>query len=196
MDQQRFVALTRTVSSLPSRRDILRGLAGVGLGLGALRQPETAEAKKRKKKKKKKPQLPLNAFGCLDVGQPCRGNSANCCSGICQGVKPKKGKKDTSSCVAHNTGICYPDSDSCTLAVPVLCNPSKPSCMCVLTTGNAGFCGDSSGFSDFPSICRDCSKDADCQAEFGPGTACVVLGGVCTGYCAATGRKACLPACA
>jgi hypothetical protein len=193
MDQHHVAVLTRTVSRVPSRRDVLRGLVGVGLGLSALRRQDAAEAKKKRKKKKKKPQLPLNAFGCLDVGQPCRGNSANCCSGICQGGKPKKGKKDTSTCVAHNAGICYPDSDSCSLGVAIKCHPST-FCLCVLTTGNAAFCGDFTGGGD--KLCRVCSKDTDCQAEFGPGAACVVFAGFCTPDCAATGRTVCVPPCA
>src|SRR5215207_2969700 len=92
MDQQHVAAWTRSltriaVTRLPSRRDVLRGLVGLGLGLSALRRPETADAKKKRKKrkkhKKKRTQSPpqplpppaLNAFGCVDVGQACRGNS-------------------------------------------------------------------------------------------------------------------------
>jgi hypothetical protein len=174
---------------------VLRGLLGTGLGLAFLPLQDAADAKKkRKKKKKKKPQSPLNAFGCLDVGQPCRGKSANCCSGICQGGKPKKGKKDKSSCVAHNTGICTANTDSCALAVSVSCNPNNIDCYCTMTTGNAPFCGE---FSPGPEAhCRVCGKDTDCEAEFGPGAACVLLDGNCTHICPATGRTACVPACA
>ena len=48
------------------------------------------------KKKNKKPKN--NAFGCLNVGQACNGKNDKCCSGICDGKKPKKGKKDKSKC--------------------------------------------------------------------------------------------------
>ena len=34
MDQHRFDALTRTITRTPSRRDVLRGLAALGIGLG------------------------------------------------------------------------------------------------------------------------------------------------------------------
>ena len=44
MGQHHFDDLTRTLSSLPTRRDVLRGLPGCGLGLGALRWPGPAEA--------------------------------------------------------------------------------------------------------------------------------------------------------
>jgi hypothetical protein len=194
MDQHHVAVLTRVLSRVPSRRDVLRGLAGAGLVLSALRRQDAAEAKKkRKKKRKKKPAL--NAFGCLDVGRSCRGNSASCCSGLCEGKNPKKGKKDTSTCVAHNAGICGPDSNAC--LEEVLCNPSNPNCRCAPTTGNAGFCADLTPFFIDPSgSCRDCSKDTDCQAEFGPGAACIVFGSPCILACPATDGKACVPPCA
>jgi hypothetical protein len=202
MDQHYFEAWTRTLTSVPSRRDLLRGLAGAGLGLAALRLPDAAEAKKRHKKKKHKkikksqPQPVINQFGCLDVGQPCRGGSANCCSGICQGIAPKKRKSDTSTCVEHNAGICTPQYDSCAAGVSVSCHASNESCYCTMTTGNAPFCGDFTTTSGVEELCRVCSEDTDCQAELGPGAACVLLADACTAICAATGRTACVPPCA
>ena len=192
MSQNRVAALTRSLTSVPSRRDVLRGLAAAGLGPGVPWFRQTAEARKKNKKKEKKPKS--NAFGCLDVGQACRGKDATCCSGICQGKKPKKGKKDESKCVAHNAGICSADSDSCNSGVAVACNAGDPTCFCVLTTGNAGFCGQFTAGTD--GHCRFCSKDTDCQAEFGAGAACVFLGRACTAICAATGGTACAPPCA
>jgi hypothetical protein len=189
MDQHHLSPLTRALISVPSRRDVLRGLAGVGFGLGVYRLPEGTEAKKKGKKKPKK-----NAFNCLAVGQKCAGRDGKCCSGICQGKRPKKGKQDKSKCVAHNAGICIAEADSCTAGVEVPCNPTNPSCFCTLTTGNAGFCA---AFSGGPAgHCRVCRKDTDCEAEFGEGAACLVLGGVCTPLCLATGRTACAPPCA
>ena len=44
MDQQHFPAWTRSVRSVPSRRDVVRALAGAGLGLGALRLPDAGAA--------------------------------------------------------------------------------------------------------------------------------------------------------
>jgi hypothetical protein len=193
MKQHSFPVLARALAFIPSRRDVLRGFTGAALGLTMLRAPDPGEAKNRKRKHKhKKPKLQRNEFGCVDVGGNCLGNSANCCSGICEGKKPKKGKKDTSVCVAHDdAGICFVDSDTCTVGTNVLCNADNDKCFCVLTTGNAGFCGDFSA--DVP--CRDCAKDAECQEEFGPGAACVFLGGICSSLCPATGRTACIRPC-
>jgi hypothetical protein len=191
MEADRFDSLARSLTQTGSRRRALTALGGL-VTLNAL----PASAKKGKNKKKaKKPSR--NAFGCLDVGTSCRGSSANCCSGTCEGKKPKKGKKDTSSCVAHNTGICSAETDTCTVGVGVPCHPSNPNCLCFLTTGNAGFCGSFTGNgSGGINECRVCRTDPECQAEFGAGAACVVLGGVCTPFCLTTGRTACAVPCA
>ncbi len=194
MDVNRVHPRVRSLTSLPSRRDVLKGLVGAGFGLTAPADwpfaASDVEAKKKRKRKRNKnkpqpPPPPVNAFGCLDVGQACRGDSALCCSGICD--------PGTATCLAHNAGICFVDADLCTLQRQVKCNPSNPSCTCLKTTGNAGFCGD---FTKLDKSCRLCSSDTDCQAEFGAGAACVVLGGICTEVCAATGRTACVRPCA
>jgi hypothetical protein len=198
VDQHHFAVLTRSLTNLPTRRDLLRGLASAGIGLQALRLSDAVEAKKRKKRKKnnkkKKSRPVVNQYGCLDVGQPCGGNSALCCSGICEGTAPKKGKQDTSRCVAHNTSICTPTLNICTTGTEGVCNQSNLNCHCTVTTGNAGFCGDYS--LGALNLCRVCSRDTDCQAEFGAGAACVVFEGICATYCPATRGTACMPACA
>ena len=169
MDQTRFTAVTRSLTRRPSRRDVLRALSGAGLGWFALvgatcGGPEAGASKKRHKKKKKQQRPVVNQFGCLDVGQPCTGNSALCCSGICQGVAPTKGKPDTSRCVAHNTGACTAQFDGCQTLV-IGCGTAG---FCFRTTGNASFCGGPGG------ECRACARDADCEPSHGPGAACVV----------------------
>lgn len=197
MDQTSFNAVTQTVTHVPSRRDVLRGLAGAGLGLGLLRRPEALDAKEGKKnKKKKKPKKPQpNAFGCFNVGQPCRGNSVNCCSGICQGNKPKRGKQDKSKCVAHDTGTCNQEAAGvCTGAVPALaaCN-NRTDCGCFRTTAASSYCAEL--FGPGLSQCATCQRDADCVAMGLPaGSACApVSEGFCAGLCA-TGM-ACLVPC-
>src|SRR5688572_5629374 len=120
MDHDRFDGLTRALSAAASRRGIGRALAGGGLGtiLGSAFGALTVDAKKKRhkknKKRKKRSKPNFNQYGCLEIGQPCRGHSTRCCSGICQGAAPKQGKKDTSTCVAHDAGVCFPDTDTCT----------------------------------------------------------------------------------
>ncbi len=195
MDITDFDDIARHLSALPSRRDVLRGLAGAGLGLAALRHLDAVGARNRTNRKKK-PKLKRNAFGCVDVGGECQGKSTNCCSGICQGQKPKKGKKDRSRCVTHDAGICTAGSNICKLEGVAECHPSNSACHCVQTTGKATFCGDTGGTGDGPaSLCRVCSKDTDCEPEFGTGAACVIYEGLCSIYCAETGHTACVPPC-
>jgi hypothetical protein len=167
-----------------------------------LQYSENTEAKKRHRRKKKKkqdekppitPEPVANEHGCLDIGQPCRGDSTLCCSGQCEGVAPAQGQPDISVCVAHNASICSPALNICTTGNESFCHASNRNCHCTVTTGNAGFCGDFT--LGALSLCRVCNRDADCQAEFGAGAACVVFEGICSGYCPSTGGTACLPAC-
>jgi hypothetical protein len=55
--QTSFNALTRTLTCVPSRRDVLGSLAGTGVGLGAILSAAfgalDADAKKKRDKKKK-----------------------------------------------------------------------------------------------------------------------------------------------
>jgi hypothetical protein len=128
----------------------------------------TVGAKKRKKKgRDAKP----NAFGCLDVGKPCRGKDALCCSGICAGKKPGKGKQDKRTCAAHNTGGCLPERSFC-VDSEAFCSPTAA---CLTTTGNAGFCAEDLGF-DREVNCQPCVRDTECeQLGFAAGSACVIL---------------------
>ena len=50
MNQHHFTTLTHSLSNRPSRRNVLRGLATAGLGLGALWLSNTVEAKNKKKR--------------------------------------------------------------------------------------------------------------------------------------------------
>ena len=190
MEADRFDSLTQFLTSAGSRRRALAALGSL-ISLGAL--PASA------RKGRKKPKTPkTNAFGCLDVGRPCRGKDGACCSGLCQGKKPKKGKKDKSTCVAHNEGGCTAERSVCVTGNNTsLCGPEA---VCLATTGNAGFCANAagSGFSQEVN-CRPCAKDTDCEAAgFGPGSACVIVDqGFCTSISCAgvngSSGTACLP---
>ena len=181
MNQNRMRAGSRSLTSVPSRRDVLRGLVAAGLGLSGARLPVAAAANKRKKPKRPMP----NGFGCLSVGVACK-NAGQCCSGICAERKNKR------TCRAHNTGICnqaFPGlcSDPPTLAP---CNSSE-TCYCIRTTANSNFCAQLGA-----PVCADCRKDADCAAlGMPPGSACLpAAAGICGADCPETGTV-CLPPC-
>jgi hypothetical protein len=163
LHSQTFDTLTRSLTGIPIRRDVLRGLAGLGIGLTTIHSPVRADAK-RKNKDRKRNKPKKNEFGCLDVGKKCNGKNQKCCSGICKGKRPKKGKKDKSKCIAHGTGGCQAGQDLC-LGDDIPCGP--PGAFCYRTTGNASFCAEL-GF------CMNCQKDTDCEPTHGPGAACVV----------------------
>lgn len=182
MDGNRFDALARQLTDRSSRRDTLRALVGVGIGLRGGRLSGTAEAKKKGKRKGKhkrtNKKAKPNAFGCLSVGKACK-SAEQCCSGICQG---KKGEKQ---CLNHGAGTCNQEAQGfCEAANPELttCNNSS-FCLCFRTTAGSNFCEDANPGSG--SDCADCKKDADCAAlGFPPGSACVpVSEGRCAGQC-------------
>lgn len=191
--QHHLTALTRSLASIPSRRDVLRGLAGMGFGLTALRAPAPLEAKrkgkrKRKNKKRKKKSKP-NAFGCLSVGAFCK-NATQCCSGICTG---KKGKR---KCRAHDTGECQQGVDGvCQSGTPIVtaCG-NRTDCACVRTTAGSNVCGELFCGRPGCSECAACTRDADCVALGFPSTAACapVTQGLCSGICE-TGMACVLP---
>jgi hypothetical protein len=158
VDQHRIERLRKALLAIPSRRDVLRGFAAMGLGLGIARAPGFADAKKKRKHKKRKVKKPkLNAFGCLNVGAACQ-SEEQCCSGICAG---RQGKR---TCRAHHVGPCTAEFDGCR-SLAVGCGAGG---FCFRTTGQASFCGGQGG------RCKVCARDADCVVDHGPGAACVV----------------------
>ncbi len=166
-----------------------------GLGGASPFSADTAEGKNRKRRKRKKPKP--NDFGCLNVGQACGGQDSRCCSGICAGKKPKKGKNDKRRCVAHNVGGCTLDRSVCFIPTPTvaLCSTTA---LCMTTTGNAPFCAENKDFNQQVN-CHPCGKDTDCEAlGFGAGAACVVLRteGACLDGCEGVNESsgtACFP---
>jgi hypothetical protein len=189
VDATYFDRLTRSLAASSSRRLLLRGLAL--LGLVAVEAPHATLAKKRRKK------LNFNEFGCVNVGGKCRGKDAVCCSGICEGKKPKKGKRDRSRCVGHDTGtgcvagqvepFCLSDE----VINMGLGSEGDPNCttstggtgVCNTTTGNAPYCTNDG-------VCFPCSKDTDCQSPSvcDQAAACIR----CAGGCPETGGTMCV----
>jgi hypothetical protein len=186
MDAPSFDRLTRAIGIVSSRRQF--GTALAVLAAGAATWAERAPAKQGKKRKKK---LKLNQFGCVNVGGKCRGKDGVCCSGICEGKKPKKRKRDKSHCVGHDARTCPPGQTPsvCSqvgLDVPCTTGAGLPG-HCATTTGEAAYCA-------FEVKCFACQKDADCIPFCGPQAACIL----CTPECldgglttACVGPRAC-----
>jgi hypothetical protein len=180
MDTARFDRLTRSVSTLLSRRT-----AASAVGLAVLAMPGLAEANKHRHKKKKKPKF--NDFGCVDVGGFCK-NADQCCSGICQGKKSKK------KCQAHDVSTCQAGQTA------GLCGGEDVPC--VASNGSAGVCGTTTGKAGYCRVdtaeCMDCTKDADCVPFCGSSAACIVCDGICglggfTTACTAAVGGSCTP---
>lgn len=102
MNSARRDVIARSLSVGRSRWAALVVLLGGAAGLSGL--AGDIAGKKATKKTRKKP-LRVNQFGCVNVGGQCRGNGANCCSGICDGEEAQKGAKDKSTCAAHDEGV-------------------------------------------------------------------------------------------
>lgn len=171
--------VSRMASGVPSRREVVRGLAGAGLGLGRARISDPAVAKKRKRKnkhkhKKKERAAKPNEFGCLEVGDACKG-ADQCCSGICEGKK----------CRAHGTGTCEQGVPGYCQTSPLeldklICN-NDFDCFCLHTTAGSNFCA----LLADGSACVTCQRDTDCaELGFPAGSACVpVSERHCAGTC-------------
>ncbi|MCA9878758.1 MAG: hypothetical protein KC442_13285 [Thermomicrobiales bacterium] len=191
MDSDRFDDVARALSPLLTRR----GLAGL-LGLTALGTAELAEAKRKRRKKKRKkkkskngngndntpkPQVKLNAFGCVNVGDFCE-NSGQCCSGICDGA----------ACKAHDVDSCQAGQTDLTCSgvnTNVECNAQGGGDgLCLTTTGNAGYCAGDREIAQ----CVTCNKDADCTGVCGQGAACVLCANCPEGRtCAGAAEESC-----
>jgi hypothetical protein len=105
VDQTRFKIVTRSLTSLPSRRDVMRALAGAGLGLGALRLSDAVAAKNKQKGKKKRKKK---------VQQRC---TPNCTERTCgnDGCGGSCGACGTNQ-VCHGGTCCVPESRGATCA--------------------------------------------------------------------------------
>jgi len=168
MDAHWFDTLSKEILDKPYlRRSVVTALAG---GVLALASGGPGDTSAKDKKSKKKP-LQRNEYGCVAVGKACRGNDSVCCSGICEGKKPKKGERDRSQCEAHDTGGCVKGQQSgfClagSMGLPCTTSAGNTG-TCETTTGNAGYCVHTGG-------CADCKTDSDCHATMGnPLAACI-----------------------
>jgi hypothetical protein len=185
METSRFDAFTRSLAG--SRRALLGGMLAAAAGWAGM---AGSDARKKRKRKKRRKKATPNAFGCLEVNDPCT-SPAQCCSGVCEGKK----------CRSHDTGTCDQTlrKEICLAAsvedILVLrgCD-SDLNCYCYRTTSGSRYC--SAGLlNEGDPRCADCKTDADCVAlGFPPAAACApVSQGLCAGSCP-TGM-ACLTPC-
>jgi hypothetical protein len=172
VEQQRFDVMTRSLTRVPSRRDVLRGLTG-GLGLGALWLPGTAAAKKKRKKKHKKTtQQPTTNCtpNCLDrtCGNDGCGGSCGACGSndICRGGTCCAPESPATTCA----GRCGTWTNNC--GQPVVC-PTCPGGQQCLSNGSCAMvCGPGI---PCPSYCTGCSVptsegETHCVAGNSPNT--------------------------
>lgn len=177
MHPLRKTSIPTNLAEVPSRRDLLRGLAGIGLGLGLAGRAESGSARKHKRKRRKqrnnRQKVTTNDFGCVDVGGLCQ-NADQCCSGLCTGEKNQK------TCQAHHQSTCQPGATVCAPPYTECSTTDGHTGVCGTTTGNAGYCaarGD----------CFPCHRDVDCEPFYGKGAACAICA-----QCGVTGGTVCL----
>ena len=174
MDGKRFDSLARTVGRRRSRRDAFQALAAAGLAAAAARlglgAEPAAEAQVTVERR----------FNCTAVGDTCKGNDSQCCSGRCKGKKRKEGKNGNgigetraSASLMIRPGA-RPGRIRATLDIAVACG-FRGRGGCLKTTGNASFCGQIEGQRPPRLHCENCTTDQDCEAlGYGSGAACVV----------------------
>jgi hypothetical protein len=159
MNQHHVTAWIRLVTHLPSRRDVLRGIAGAGLGLATLRLPPAVEGKEKRKKNKKKNRqaLPPPAVPCTPkCGHKECGDDG--CGGSCGGCATDQ------VCV---TGTC--------------CTPPPLEARCITRCGRESGCPYRC---DSVSDPRSCSQPIDCSCP--RGNECLA-NGTCGQICENTG---------
>lgn len=133
MDQHRFDTLTRSLCDFPSRRRLLRGLAGAGLGLGLgtarLAQDGAAKGKGRSRGKVKHEKKRRNGL-CTKDGTKCRTPGNNCQKEFCLKT-PFTIEASWTAEADHDTYLFVPPQDESTGPAPYIdftCNPGTSRC--------------------------------------------------------------------
>jgi len=99
------------LSRIPSRRDVLRGLVGAGLGLGSLRLSNVAGAKKKRTRKRKRKKCKGGTKRC---GKTCVPSTSCCSSSACgNGATCLNGTCNCPSGLKNCVGACIPASQCC-----------------------------------------------------------------------------------
>jgi hypothetical protein len=155
MDATRFDGLTSSLTNMPSRRGLLRGLAAT-LGLAAMSYPGAAAAKKKRKNKNKG-----------DKKKTCKGTTTKCGKKACC----QAGQLCLSGTCVTGQGTCPAGADRCSGPLNIPCNDNDL-CTCFRSTKGDTHCG----FAPDDTTCGDCAADTDCAA-FGPGAFCTGIFG-------------------
>jgi hypothetical protein len=166
MEGTTFDSFTRAMSRVVTRRGAGALAVGVASWLGAEHDGEA----KRKKKKKKKPQCDRCGSACCAAGEIC----------VIRGAAGEQCVPAIRTCTAADNK-CDPASYG-----GLWCDSAKH-CDCFVTTSGAVAClGPTESTS-----CGNCTRDEDCTAQYGAGSACVQAGPGCTltgctqGFCKA-----------
>src|SRR5215217_810785 len=147
MDEPHGLAWTRLLRQAPSRRDIVRGFAGAGLGLNGLRLAGGVAAKKKRRKKRRARTVPVvqcirNCDQRICGSDGCGGSCGSCAtdqvcaSGRCESSCPSGQKVCRDACIPNNQ-CCT--NDDCPAANPTCCGG-----VCVnaqIDERNCGICG-------------------------------------------------------
>ena len=165
-------ALCHTFNRLPSRRDVLRGFVGSGVGLGSLQLGAEAKNKHHKKHKKKPPQIPpptpctpkCGRKRCGDDG--CGGSCGSCpsgqfCrSGTCCTPKPTEVTCTVNCGFADCPKRCDTVSTIGSCGQPVACScPNVHEC---LSNGSCGqLCQDENDCISESSDCFSCTASSE-----------------------------------
>jgi hypothetical protein len=153
LEDHRFDAITLALSAgSPSRRHLLRGVAGGALGAALARFGLAVE--------------PAAAAKCAGNNKACKRGS-QCCSGICRKKKCK---------LAPQQGTCTIRQDACEqggIGFGPKCN-GVANCECIVTKTGAAFCrqiGEAS--------CIACTNDQDCEVQLAPNAKCIQKRDLC-----------------
>jgi hypothetical protein len=157
MNLRRVAPGTSVGSHRPFRRDLLRAMASMGIGLGILGSADLAAAKKRRKKKTK-------CKGCT----PCQ----TCQKGKCRS-KPDETPCSSGACQGGACRVLCPADQcdaSCACTPPAICDPPGQPCCdpegtpCTVAAGCCSGTCDSliGGGTCAPCRGRTCSADTPC----------------------------------
>ena len=122
MNQNRYAVVAPSLTSVPSRRDVLRGLAGAALGLD-LSRLGAAQGKSRRSKKRKKGRCRPNGAPCARPGKACQ--KRHCLTAPFTVTATWTDKRD------HDTYVFVPPQNESTGPAPYLdfrCNPETTTC--------------------------------------------------------------------